>query len=343
MTAGNETQMDLHKVLTIELATRSKAEIFAEFIAILLVGLTGLCGNFLICLIVCKTSALRTTSNYYIASLSVQDLLLSLCTLAFVPEVAIKGKWTFGDAACQFQGFATAMLATGSIYTMALIAINRYFIMVKSNFHRRHFTKRNVYISIIVSWILSCNFPLSYLLQGHRFDFHPGKAICIYDVSKLNLIHAIITGFLNLQLPYIIISLCYFKIYRQVVRHKAQLKKRLEPGVTKDTRISVNDIRITKILCSIVMAFTLCWTPFLVIDLLGVFYGQFFAPRPAYVFYSMMAGTSAAVSPILYGAFNKELRREITKYLKNMRCSLNRRARVGFTKGTDQYSMEQRG
>ena len=310
---------------------RSKAEIFTELLVLLLVGLTGLCGNFLICLVICKTSSLRTTSNYYIASLSAQEWLISLFTLVFVPEVVIKGKWTFNKSACHFQGFATAMLATGSIYAMTLIAINRYFIMVKSNCHRRHFTNRNVYSSIIFSWILACNFPLSYIVQGNSFDFHPGKAICIFDVTKLKLVHAIITGFVNVQLPYIIIFFCYFKIYRKVTQHNAQLKKHHKKGINRNTgQISTQDIRITKILFAIVLAFTFCWIPFLVIDLLGVFYGQFFAPRPVYVFYSIMAGSSAAVSPILYGAFNRELRREITKLLKSMMpCFLNRSAKVG--------------
>lgn len=324
MSAGNETKLDLQAILSVELASRSKAQIFTELVVLLLVGLTGLCGNFLIGLVIVKASSLRTVSNYYIASLSFQDLLISLCTLLFLPDVAIKGKWTFSEVACQFQGFATAMLATGSIYTMALIAINRYFIMLKSNLHRRYFTKRNVFISIVVSWILACNFPLSYSLQGNIFEFHPGKAICIFDVSKLNLTHALLTGFFNIQLPYIIISFCYFKIYRKVKRHKAQMKKRPETGISRNGRISANDIRITKILFAIVLAFTFCWTPFFVIDLLGVFYGQFFAPRPVYVFYSVMAGSSATVSPILYGAFNRELRNEIKSLLRSMQCSFGR-------------------
>ena len=324
MSASNETKLSLEEVLFMELASRSKVEIFTEFVVLLTVGLTGLCGNFLIGLVIVKTSSLRTVSNYYVASLSFQDLLISLFTLLFLPDVAIKGKWTFGEEACQFQGFATAMLATGSIYTMTLIAINRYFIMLKSNLHRRHFTKRNVFISIVASWILSCNFPLSYLLQGNIFEFHPGKAICIFDVSKLDLTHALLTGFFNIQLPYIMISFCYFKIYRKVTRHKAQTKKRLQTGITRNGRISANDIRITKILFAIVLAFTFCWTPFFVIDLLGVFYGQFFASRPVYVFYSIMAGSSAAVSPILYGAFNRELRNEIKHLLRSMQCSSGR-------------------
>lgn len=330
MCGGNGTQLNLTEVFALQLAQRSQAEIFIELIALILVGVIGVTGNLLVCLAIFKAASLRTISNYYVASLSTFELIISFCVLVFLPDIIITGKWTFSDASCQFVGFTTALLATGSIYAMALIAINRYFLMVKSNLHRKYFTKRNVYISIAASWILAANFPLSYTLQGNRFEFHPGKAFCFFNVDKLNLIHAFLTGFLNIQFPYIIISFCYFKIYQKVKQHNAQLR-RPETGVTSGNRISARDIRITKILFVMVFAYTLSWTPFYVIDLMGVFCGQYFAPRLVYVFYSIVVGSTAAVSPVLYGAFNRELRSEIIKCFKALHCSLFGRAKVAIT------------
>lgn len=321
----NDSNVDLQAELALQLATRSGAVIGVEFTFLFLVCLTSVCGNFLIILAIAKTSSLRTTSNYYIASLSLQNLLLSVSFIAFVPAVAIQGRWTSGAAACQFFGFVTAMLATGSIYSMAFIAINRYFIMLKSSLHRKYFTKRNVAVSIVISWILSCNFPLSYSLQQNRFDFHPGKGICIFDVSKLTAIDAAFAGVFNIQLPYIVTSVCYFLIYRKVTKHQARLQKPLESGVARNTHISAHDIRITKVLFSIVLAFTFCWIPFFVIDLLGVVYGQYFAPRSVYLFYSIMSGSSTSVSPILYGVLNRDVKKEITNFLKTFLCLFKRR------------------
>lgn len=332
MCMGAEDQLNLTEVFAFQLATRSKAEIIIELITVLAVSVIGLAGNFLVSLAIFKTASLRTVSNYYVASLSAFELIIALCVLIFLPSVILTGKWTFSDASCQFVGFATAMLATGSIYAMALIAINRYFLMVKSNLHRRYFTKRNVYISIALSWILAANFPLSYVLQGNSFEFHSGKAFCIFNVEKINLVHAILTGFFNIQFPYIIISFSYFKIYQKVKLHNAQLR-RPETGAVSGNRISARDIRITKILFAMVFTYTLSWTPFYVIDLMGVFCGQYFAPRLVYVFYSIVVGSTAAVSPILYGAFNREVRGEIIRLMSSLRCSLSRfrRGKVAIT------------
>jgi len=79
-----------------------------------------------------------------------------------------------------------------------------------------------------------------------------------------------------------------------------------------------------------VFSYTISWTPFYVIDLIGVFCGQYFAPRLVYVFYSFVVGSTAAVSPVLYGAFNRELRSEIVKLFQTLRCSLLGRAKVAI-------------
>ena len=330
MCAGDGSQLNLTEVFATQLAERAQAEVFIELIVLILGGAIGVTGNFLVCLAIFKTMSLRTISNYYVASLSIFEMIIGLCVVVFLPEVLVTGKWTFSDASCQFVGFITAMLATGSIYAMALIALNRYFLMVKSNLYRKYFTKRNVYVSITASWILAANFPLSYVLQGNTFEFHFGKMFCIFNVEKINLIHAFITGFFNIQLPYFIISFCYYKIYQKVKQHNAQLRL-TETGVASGNRIFPRDIRITKILFAMVFAYTVSWTPFYVIDLMGLFCGQYFAPRLVYVFYSIVVGSTAAVSPVLYGAFNRELRTEIIRLFKTLRCTLLRRAKVAMT------------
>ena len=328
MFADNEAQLNRSKMFTLQLATRTKAEIFTELVVFLLIGLIGVCGNFLVLLVISLTPSLRTISNFYVASLSAMELLLSLSIWIFIPEVVLKGTPTFGDAICQFVGFITAMLATGSIYSMALIAINRYFLMAKSNLHRKYFTKRNAYTSIAVSWILAGNFPVSYMLLGNKFKFHPGKGVCIFDVTKLNLVHAFLTGFFNIQLPYLIISCCYFKIYQRVKEHNALLRHS-GGGNGSGSGISAKEIKVTKLLFAIVLSYTICWTPFYVIDLVGVFLGQFFAPRLVYVFYSIVVGSTTAISPIIYGVFNRELKGEIVKLLKSKFCCFCNKFKVG--------------
>lgn len=52
------------------------ALIFGIFLIVVII-----CGNILVCLSVCKEKALKTTTNYFIVSLAVADLLLAVLVL----------------------------------------------------------------------------------------------------------------------------------------------------------------------------------------------------------------------------------------------------------------------
>ena len=86
MSSVDGNQLDARAALEEELATRSTAEIIIEVISVIVIGLIGFCGNLLIVMVIFKTSSLRTTSNYYIVSLSVTDWFISH-TLLSVPFI----------------------------------------------------------------------------------------------------------------------------------------------------------------------------------------------------------------------------------------------------------------
>ena len=67
----------------------------------------------------------------------------------------------------------------------------------------------------------------------------------------------------------------------------------------------------------IVVFFTLCWAPVMVIDLVDVIRGSWTFPREAYIAYSVLATLSTALNPLIYGVLNRNFRRE---YLKLLRC-----------------------
>ena len=69
----------------------------------------------------------------FVASLAVSDLLLGVFIVGplGIPTL-VTSHWPFNDTICQFQGFITITLVVASIQTMVLMAMNRYFRIVKS-------------------------------------------------------------------------------------------------------------------------------------------------------------------------------------------------------------------
>ncbi|XP_067304341.1 dopamine receptor D4b isoform X2 [Pseudorasbora parva] len=85
-----------------------------------------ICGNALVCLSVYKEKALKTTTNYFIVSLAVADLLLAVLVLPlFVYAEFQGGVWSLDMALCDGLMTMDVMLCTASIFNLCAISVDR--------------------------------------------------------------------------------------------------------------------------------------------------------------------------------------------------------------------------
>lgn len=285
---------------------------------------TAIGGNLLVCWTIYKHPRLRSTSNLFIMCLAVSDVLISVLGYPFTIAVQLVGRWPFNKAACDFQGFAFTVFGTVSLLTMTLTAIARYFKVTRPSLHRKIYSKRNICLSVAAAFFSSTVFPII-LISRDAFMFHPGKYICIYDCDTVGVSVCITMGVFLIIACYGPIVCCHFEIFRSVRQHNIQLATSREECVSR-TKTQVDEMKITKLLFAIVMAFTCCWSPLLVIDGIGLWTGKYWMPREVYMTYSYLAGYSSSVNPVIYGIFNQQLRQE---FCKIFRCERQRRVRVG--------------
>ena len=294
-------------------------EIVLETFTLLCVILVALVGNSLTCAAVYRNQRLRTAPNYYVVTLAISDILMAILLATFGVAVIIEGRWLFGSVACEVLGFLPILLATFSIYIMMLIAVNRYFTVLHRAIHKKYFTLRNTVLSILAAWLLSWNFPLSYSLAGNPYEFHTGKLICAFNPRSLTVYHAVICSLTNVAVPYSIIVVAYFSIGKEVKSHN----KRLHRSGRNPGGIPAEEVRITRMLFAIILAFTVCWFVFLVIEVLGLIMGEYALPRPVYACYTQVIASSYAINPIVYAAMNKYYRGEFKLILENLRPSFH--------------------
>ena len=128
---------------------------------------------------------MRTIPNMFVASLTVSDLLIGVFSVAplSIPTL-VTSHWPFNDTTCQFQGYVVGMLAGASIHTLVLMAVNRYYRIVKPTKYRRYFTKKKTLIIILVSWLYSICAPLIFVLSGNKIVFLPSKFFCFFFNRK---------------------------------------------------------------------------------------------------------------------------------------------------------------
>ena len=315
--------MSYEASLTTELLSRNLFSVVSESVLLLFINIVAIVGNFFVILAICRNTALRKITNWYILSLSISDLFVSVTCIPLSLVVIMKGKWLYGDVTCQFQGHVMQIWGCFSLTIVAATAFNRYYRILHPVRYRNMFTKRFAIITAVSSLFLSAlaSVGITFII-GARFQFGP-HTFCTPDFSdqktKKTVALPIFMTFIIASLT--IVIFCYFKVYRAVRRHvilvaptlRTQIQSRHRAGNNYSSRIE--EINSTKMVFVVVLVFCLIWLPLSIIAALYVC--NVFLPFWTHLMYDYLFCSIAATNPLIYGLMNKAFRNE---YLQIIRC-----------------------
>ena len=168
-----------------EFNSRSKAKVILESALYVLIVLFLFVGNSLTLLVMLSNRRMRTIPNMFVASLAVSDLFIGVFSAGplAIPTL-VTSHWPFNDTTCQFQGYLASALCLASIHTLVLMAVNRYYRIVKPIKYRHYLSKKKTLIMILVAWFYSICAPLIYVLLGNKMVFHPSKFFCCIPIKN---------------------------------------------------------------------------------------------------------------------------------------------------------------
>lgn len=303
-----------------ELQDRSLLTIVLESGILLLIDGVSLIGNLVICWAMFKNPRLHTVTNLYILSLAIADILMALIVMPASFGTLVTSRWPFGSAACNIQGSVILSLAFVSSLTIGLMSLNRYFRVVRPSTYRTWFTVNKSVSMILVAWGVVFVLVLLPVVCGWAFFvFRPKRSSCFMKIT-FPLANKTITAthlVLFVILPMITVFFSYFKVFVAVKRHTSVVVPSLQSANNSEsTGITVEEIKITKVLFAIVLGFFICWSPVLIIEFFNTS-----LPHPSsldrsvYLLCNYLWYTSAAINPIIYGAMNKPFRTEAVKVL----------------------------
>lgn len=121
----------------------------------------------------------------YILSLALSDTLQALFTIPLSVGKLATSEWHNRLPSCYFMVISMLSLASTSIFTMALMAMNRYYKIVKPAKYHNKFAKKFIIVTGSIAWILPIlNSTLTVLAFGFDVSPHPGLAICKIELKK---------------------------------------------------------------------------------------------------------------------------------------------------------------
>ena len=190
-------------------------------------NIMSLGGNIMVCIAVYRKTRLRSTTNIYIITLAISDLLSAIFVMPFATGVLISGKWPFGKVPSQVNAFFSLFAVYASPVTMGLTAVNRYMRICKSDMeYKRFFSPIKSCLVLAFVWGLIAGYILLPRLAGvQRFQFVPEYAACLSQqlAASNKIAHFfVIVGLFSL-LPLAVTIFSYRKVSRKIQEHNINL------------------------------------------------------------------------------------------------------------------------
>ncbi|XP_068736176.1 melatonin receptor type 1B-like [Montipora capricornis] len=306
--------------LSTELSLRSRNLALFESFLFAVINVAAIFGNLSVCYAVYRKQSLRTLANMFIVALAVSDILMSTCCMPFTVATLIRGRWIFGDNFCRFHGFAAFTCGLASLLTMGIIAVSRYFCIVKPHKYLMIFNARKTFFYIAALWSAAFigSVPPFFFKSG-GFEFQPGKAMCLYTFET----HIAYTAFIEcfyVATPLLLITTCYTIVFYTVWQTNRNFSPDKSP---RRLRANIEEAKVTKTLAMVMAGFACCWLPIGIVDYIDAARGQHTLPRQVYLMYSCLAYLSSTINPLIYGVMNRHFRREYKVMFRKALCLQN--------------------
>ncbi|XP_022826023.1 D(2) dopamine receptor [Spodoptera litura] len=201
-----------------------------SFLFVIVFIIAGGVGNILVCLAVCLDKRLQNVTNYFLLSLAIADLLVSLFVMPMGAIPGFLGYWPLGVVWCNVYVTCDVLACSASIMHMCFISIGRYLGIRNPLKSRHHSTKRVVVIKIALVWLLSMFVSSSITVLGliNRTNIMPTPDLCVIN-NRLFWIFGSLVAFYIPMLTMVV----SFALTVQLLKRQARLAATPVPGGTQ--------------------------------------------------------------------------------------------------------------
>ena len=207
-------------------------------------------GNSLVIHIISRKQ--RSATEYLLLNLAVADLTFGISCAAYILILMFgdidpfSGK-TFMNIIYITNGCLVWFSQMSSVFTMIALSVERYFAVCRPHNFRRCFSKRNVKMVLVASWIL-------WLVLVVPLGIRPKETFVVY--SMVIMINGVIT-----LLFLIVLSI---KIYLSLwCKHTV-----IQPTALREIEETKKKKKVTACVLGVIFTFAICYIPFLVVNIL---------------------------------------------------------------------------
>lgn len=298
-------------------------------VAIFLLGIVSMVGNYVVISVFTSTKSLRTPSNLFVVNLAFSDFLMMFCMGYPMVKSCYHETWVFGPLACQLYAAAGSLFGCVSIWTMTMIAFDRYNVIVKG-LSGKPLTISSATVRIALIWAFSLAWTIAPMLGWNRYVPEGNMTACgtdylSHDWSSRSYI--LTYAFFVYWTPLFTIIYSYYFILKAVSAHEKNMREQAKKMNVASLRSAENvnqsaECKLAKVALMTISLWFMAWTPYLIINFTGVLSKSKITPL-ATIWGSLFAKANAVYNPIIYGISHPKYRAALTKQYPSLVCASN--------------------
>ncbi|XP_046401905.1 rhodopsin-like [Ischnura elegans] len=292
-----------------------------------MLGFISICGNGVVIYVFSCTKSLRTPSNMLVVNLAISDFGL-MATMA--PMMTINcyfETWSLGPFMCQIYGMLGSTFGCVSIWTMCVIAWDRYNVIVKG-LSAKPLTTKGALFWISQVWLNSAIWTVAPLLGWNRYVPEGNMTSCGTDYLSTDWVSVSYIwaySFYCYLLPLGIIIYAYWFIVQAVAAHEKQMREQAKKMNVASLRSSESqatsaECKLAKVALMTISLWFIAWTPYLIINVAGIFAPKSLSPL-ASIWGAVFAKANAVYNPIVYGISHPKYRAALYQKFPSLACS----------------------
>ncbi|XP_030255671.1 opsin 4b isoform X1 [Sparus aurata] len=290
-------------------------------VVILVVGITGMLGNFLVMYAFCRSRSLRTPSNIFIINLAVTDFLMCFTQTPIFFITSMHKRWIFGKKGCELYAFCGALFGICSMMTLMVIAVDRYVVITRPLASLGSMSRRKALSILAAAWVYSMGWSLPPFFGWSAYVPEGLMTSCSWDYMTFTpsvRSYTMLLFTFVFFIPLFVIIFSYCCIFR-AIRHTTRAITKINCDGTRDSAKRFNKMRsewkMAKIALIVILLFVVSWAPYSCAALTAFAgYADMLTPYMNSV-PAVIAKSSAIYNPIIYAITHPKYRSAISKYI----------------------------
>ncbi|XP_072315872.1 growth hormone secretagogue receptor a [Eucyclogobius newberryi] len=291
----------------------------ATTVACSLLFLVGVAGNVMTILVVGKYRDMRTTTNLYLCSMAVSDLVILLCMPLDLYRMWRYRPWRFGDALCKLFHFVSELCTYSTILSITALSVERYLAICFPLRAKALVTKRRVRALLFALWTVAMmSAGPVFVVVGVERDNR--SVLELEDTRECKMTqYAMESGLMGammwLSSAFFVMPVFCLTVLYSLIGRKLWQRHRETCMSSRVSHRERSNRQTVKMLVVVVFAFVLCWLPFHVGRYLQ-FRSQYAQSQLLLILSSycnlvsvVLFYLSAAINPILYNTMSWKYRR----------------------------------